>query len=100
MPGRHRNTMKNGILFTMKSTIDTGGRVVIPKSLRELAGLRPGVEVTFEFRDGKVEIAPKTKPVKMVRKGSSFVLRAPRGTPPLTVEHVNEILERVRNQDI
>jgi len=84
----------------MKTTIDPGGRVVIPKRVRDLAGLKPGVEVTVEFTDGKIQIEPTTKPVKMVRKGSSFVLRAPRGTPPLTVEKVNEILERVRNREI
>ncbi len=84
----------------MKTTIDTGGRVVIPKRVRDLAGLKPGVEVTVEYSDGKIQIQPTTKPVKMVRKGSFFVLRAPRGTPQLTVDQVNEILERVRNREI
>ncbi|MBZ5592926.1 MAG: AbrB/MazE/SpoVT family DNA-binding domain-containing protein [Acidobacteriia bacterium] len=84
----------------MKTTIDRGGRVVIPKRIRELAGLFSGIEVTVEFQDGKIQIQPSTKPVKMVRKGSSFVLRAPRGTPPLTVEQVNEVIERVRNREV
>lgn len=84
----------------MKTTIDSGGRVVIPKRVRDLAGLKPGVEVTVEYHDGKIEIEPATKPVTIVRKGSSCVLRAPKGTPPLTVDQVNEILERVRNREI
>ena len=84
----------------MKTTIDRGGRVVIPKRLRELAGLQPGIEVVVEFQDGKIQIETAAKPVKMVRKGASFVLRAPRGTPPLTVEQVNEIVERVRNREV
>ena len=84
----------------MKTTIDRGGRVVIPKRMRELAGLEPGVEVVVEFQDGKIQIEPATKPVKMVRKGSSFVLRAARVTPPLTVEQVNEIVDRVRNREV
>jgi AbrB family looped-hinge helix DNA binding protein len=83
----------------MKTTIDSGGRVVIPKRVRDVAGLQPGVEVTVEYSDGKIQIEPITRPVKMVRKGSFFVLRAPRGTPPLTIEKVNEILERVRNRE-
>jgi len=74
--------------------------VVIPKRIRELAGLHSGIEVAVEFQDGKIQIQPATNPVKMVRKGSSFVLRAPRGTPPLTVEQVNEVTERVRNREI
>jgi len=84
----------------MPTTIDGGGRVVIPKRVRDLAGLKPGVEVTVEYRDGKIQIEPATRPVTVVRKGSSFVLRAPKGTPPLTVDQVNEILERVRNREI
>lgn len=86
--------------YGMKTTIDSGGRVVIPKHVRDLAGLRPGVEVTVEYSDGRIQIEPTSKPVRVVRKGSSYVLRAPRGTPPLTVEQVNEILERVRNREI
>lgn len=84
----------------MKTTIDAAGRVVIPKRVREAAGLQPGVEVTVDFQDGKVQIEASGKPVKVVRKGSSFVLRAPKGTPPLTVDKVNEILERVRNREL
>jgi AbrB family looped-hinge helix DNA binding protein len=84
----------------MKTTIDAGGRVVIPKSVREAAGLKPGGAVTVEFRDGKIQVEPLTKPVKVVRKGSALVLRAPKGTPPLTVEQVNEILDRVRNREL
>jgi len=84
----------------MKTTIDAGGRVVIPKRIREAAGLQPGAEVTVVFEDGRVQIEAAGKLVKVVRKGSTLVLRAPKGTPPLTVEKVNEILERVRNREL
>lgn len=30
------------------------GQVTIPQSIRELAGLVPGCEVTFQFRNGQV----------------------------------------------
>ncbi len=30
------------------------GQVTIPQSIRELAGLAPGCEVSFQFRDGLV----------------------------------------------
>lgn len=84
----------------MKTTIDAAGRLVIPKSVREAAGLKPGVAVTVEFSDGKIQVEPATQPVKVVRKGSALVLRAPRGTPPLTVDQVNAILAQVRNREI
>jgi AbrB family looped-hinge helix DNA binding protein len=39
----------NGILNGMRTTIDRAGRLVIPKSLRDRLGLRPGeVEVTAD----------------------------------------------------
>lgn len=41
----------------MKATIDAAGRVVIPKALRERAGLLAGTEVDFRFVDGAVEIS-------------------------------------------
>jgi AbrB family looped-hinge helix DNA binding protein len=42
----------------MTATIDGAGRVVIPKALRDRAGLSPGTRVDFHFRDGSIEISP------------------------------------------
>lgn len=35
------------------------GQVVIPKPLRDVAGLRPGVEVDFALDDGRVVLSPR-----------------------------------------
>lgn len=82
----------------MRTTIDTAGRVVIPKNVRESAGLKPGVAVRIEYRDGRVEIEPVGKRVKWVRKGSFVVARAPRGTPPMTNEQVRKMIEEAREE--
>ena len=42
----------------MKATIDSAGRIVIPKKLRDEAGLRPGAELDVRCRDGVIEIEP------------------------------------------
>jgi AbrB family looped-hinge helix DNA binding protein len=42
----------------MTATIDSAGRVVIPKALRDRAGLTPGTQIDFSFHDGTVEIRP------------------------------------------
>ena len=55
----------------MKTAIDSAGRLVIPKPIRDAAGLKAGVEV--EYRDGKVEIEPSRSQINLVRKGSLLV---------------------------
>jgi AbrB family looped-hinge helix DNA binding protein len=82
----------------MRTTIDRAGRVVIPKNVRDEAGLNPGTSVRIEYRDGKVEIEPVGKRVKWVRKGSFVVARAPRGTPKMTNEQVRKLIEESREE--
>ena len=87
----------------MRTTIDHAGRLVIPKAVRDSAGLRPGVAVEVEYRDGKVQIEPIYRRVKWVRKGSFVVAKAPPGTPPLTNKQVRKIIDEIhseRMQDI
>jgi AbrB family looped-hinge helix DNA binding protein len=80
----------------MKTTIDGAGRVVIPKPLRDEAGLEPGTEVEIELRDGRIEIEPATVPMRLVRRGGRVVIEAEGDMPPLTDEDVRDILERTR----
>jgi len=40
----------------MTSRVGTKGQVVIPKSIRDRAGLQPGDEVDFELRDDEVVV--------------------------------------------
>lgn len=84
----------------MKATIDHAGRVVIPKTIRELAGLHPGQELKVEWRDGRVDLEPVRKEAKLVRRGKRYVLAAPPGTPPLSDEEVQRTLEEVREERI
>jgi len=41
----------------MTTTIDRAGRVVIPKAIRERAGLQPGMELNVELQGNRVEIS-------------------------------------------
>ncbi len=81
----------------MKTTIDRAGRVVIPKAVREAAGLTPGLELEVRCRDGIVEIEPLCADIKLVRKGSLLVAHAP-GAPKLTREMVNELIRDIRER--
>ncbi len=84
----------------MKATIDGAGRVVIPKTIREMAGLRPGQELRVEWRDQIVSLEPVRPEAKLVRRGKRYVLAAPAGTPPLNEDAVRQTLEEIREERI
>lgn len=46
----------------MTHRVGAKGQVVIPKLLRERAGLAPGTQVDFEFDDGRVVLVPRHAP--------------------------------------
>lgn len=79
----------------MRTTIDAGGRVVLPKPIRERLGLGPGAEVEVVEVDGRVEITPALTPMEVVEVGGRLVARAD-GLPVLTDETVRETIERNR----
>ena len=81
----------------MKTTIDRAGRLVIPKEVRDAAGLTPGLKLEVRCRDGIVEIEPVQPEVKLVRKGSVTVLSCP-GMPRLTQKQVNKTLRDIRER--
>ena len=78
----------------MKSTIDEAGRLVIPRDLRQAAGIEPGMALELRVEDGAVVIEPATTPVRMERRGRFVVARPLVALPPLTTETV----ERTRNR--
>ena len=79
----------------MATTIDKAGRLVIPKEIRELAGLKPGVKLNVDYRYGLVVIEPITK-IKLFRKGSLLVSRAV-GAPKMSLELSNRLIRRHRD---
>ena len=80
----------------MRTTIDHGGRVVIPKSIREEAGLTAGTEVDIEFRDGRVGIEPVAVPMHLAKRAGGATIEIGAELPELTIEQVRDTLERVR----
>lgn len=70
--------------------------MVIPKSIREEAGLHAGAEVDVEFRDGRIEIEPAESPMHLVKRAGGVVIQVEAELPELTTETVRDVLERVR----
>ncbi len=81
----------------MKTTIDSAGRVVIPKPVRQEAGLSAGQELEAEYRDGAIVIEPAPRKVKLARRGSLLVAVA-QDAEPLTNEQVKRAIREVRDE--
>src|SRR5437667_12105789 len=82
----------------MRSTIDSAGRLVIPKDVRREAGLRSGMPVEVIARNGRVEIEPAPLPVRLVQKGRLLVAVPRRRVPPMTAETVERTRQRLRGE--
>lgn len=80
----------------MKTTIDSAGRIVVPKALRDELGLSGGQELDVLARDGRLEIEVASTEMRLERKGRSLVAIPDHQLPPLTDAIVRETLERVR----
>jgi AbrB family looped-hinge helix DNA binding protein len=52
--------VERGYTVGMTSKVGPKGQVVIPKSMRDRLGLRPGDEVTFELEGRAVKVEPAT----------------------------------------
>jgi AbrB family looped-hinge helix DNA binding protein len=82
----------------MKTTMDSAGRLVIPKEIRRSAGLESGMALEVNVRDGVVEITPALIPVRLERRGRFLVAVAPEPIEPLTEEVVEQTLEQLRRE--
>jgi AbrB family looped-hinge helix DNA binding protein len=82
----------------MKTTIDRAGRLVVPKKIREAAGILPGSELTIRVADGRIEIEPAPLEVQLVKRGPLTVALPRKRVSPLTPDVVEETLDRLRRR--
>jgi AbrB family looped-hinge helix DNA binding protein len=82
----------------MKTTIDSAGRLVIPKDVRREAGLRPGMTVEVRWHNGRVEIEPAPLVVDVTRRGRLTVAVPRRAVVPLVAEEVEGVRRRLRRE--
>jgi AbrB family looped-hinge helix DNA binding protein len=81
----------------MNITIDSAGRLVVPKAIREEAELRPDVPLTIRCRDGRIEIEPAPQQVTRVKKGRVTVAVAD-SAATLSAETVRRTQQRLRGR--
>ena len=82
----------------MTSTIDSAGRVVIPKAVREAAGLRPGTRVGFRLESAGVLIEPAPLAVTLERRGGMVVAVSRTRVPVLSSEDVARTIDEIRER--
>ena len=82
----------------MKITIDSAGRLVIPKEIRREAGLKPGMPLEVRWEEGRIEIIPAPLPVKLVRRGRLLVAVPQKEVSPLTTETVERTRRAIRRE--
>lgn len=83
----------------MKVAIDRAGRVVLPKAIREAAGLTGGAEVDVRVVGAVIEIEPVQPVVRMrTRPGRLPVLEVQGDVEPVTDEDVRAGLEEQREE--
>ncbi len=82
----------------MKSTIDLSGRLVIPKAIRKVAGLEPGVPLEVRWREGVIEIESAPLQVKLTKQGRFLVAVPEKPTTSLTNETVKHTRQQVSHR--
>lgn len=80
------------------ATIDRAGRLVIPKEIRDRAGLAAGIPLEIVYRDGHVEIEPAPLEVRIERRGRVSVAVPVRQVPALTAAEVEQTRAEVRSR--
>ena len=80
----------------MKTAIDSAGRIIVPKALRDQLGLEPGRDLEIRARDGALVIEPVPTPVALVKRGKGLVAKPNKPLPKLTQEAVRAALEGSR----
>lgn len=75
----------------VKVAVDDSGRLTLPESVREAAGLRPGISFEVSASQGHIEMNRAESEVRLVRQGRLTVAVAEDDTPPLTEQEILEL---------
>jgi len=86
--------MKN----TVEVTVDSAGRVVLPKGIRDQAGILPGMTLCITVVEGRIEIEPVTREVRIVQRGPLRVAVPAEEGSPLTAEIVEQVRQELRQR--
>lgn len=78
----------------MEATIDSGGRILLPKVLRESLGLKPGSTVDVSAYGGGINIIPGGRTAEVIETEDGRLVG--RGSTPVTDEDVLALIDAGR----
>ena len=83
----------------MRTTIDSAGRVVIPRPIRTAAGLEPGTQIDIDVDDdGVISIQPAPANVRIVKRGRLYVAEFDESVPKIGEKEVRAVRNRIRSR--
>jgi AbrB family looped-hinge helix DNA binding protein len=83
---------------SIETTMDASGRLVVPKAVREAAGLQAGVPLSITVTATGIEIAPAPRAVRAVRRGRLTVAVPLEPGPALSTAAVRDTQAAVRRE--
>lgn len=78
----------------MEATVDSGGRLLLPKSLRDALGLTPGSKVDIARYGGGLQITPGGRTATLVRNADGRLVA--RGDAEITDDEVFALIDSSR----
>ena len=80
----------------MKITIDSVGRLVVPKAIRSELGITGSAELEVSTRDGVIELAVADVVARVEDREGELVIVTDAQMAPLSVDDVRAAIDRVR----
>lgn len=91
LPLLHREI--TGSVLPMKTTLDSVGRIVVPKALRDALGLRPGSSVDISRYGNGLQVVPGGRTARLVTESGVLVAA---GTTEIDDEVVFQLIDSGR----
>jgi AbrB family looped-hinge helix DNA binding protein len=84
--------------YSMKTTIDKAGRVIIPARFRERVGLKPGTVLDVFADDISIRLVPSAPELKLVRRKGRLIAKPTAKQNDLPEVDLAAMVEEERNR--
>ena len=80
----------------MNTTIDSAGRIVVPKAIRDQLGFRAGTRLRLRVREGRLELEPEPAAIRLEQRDEGLVATSDDELPMLDTDDVRAVIEQQR----